>query len=197
MKISSRNKLAIVSAMLVTGVATANTFSANTNQATPLNQNISYTAHGTTDRKTAELFKKLMKNSHNLAVQVKVHKKGIKQNRDFSYTITGKTSIKNVKKLMHLFKTNKHVEIIAEANSRGNAQQAVRQQNQQPQYLQQWGLNNIPALYQPFYHRGVPPVFVRGNVVWYPVPVSTVSAPRQVVTTPPYPMNYADLLVSK
>ncbi|MEE9327489.1 MAG: hypothetical protein V3U71_09370 [Cocleimonas sp.] len=197
MRISSKHKLAIVSAMLVTGVATANTFSASTNQTSQLKQNIAYTAHGTTDRKTAALFKQLMKNSDNLEVQVKVHKKSTQQNKDFSYTITGKTSIKNVKKLMHLLKTNQQIEIIAEANPSGNVQQLVSQQNQHPQYLQQWGLNTIPALYQPFYHRGVPPVFVRGNVVWYPVPVSTNLAPQQIVAAPPYPMNYADVVASR
>lgn len=191
MKILTSNKFALISAILVTGVATANTFSTNKNDVTQTKQNISYTAHGTTDQKTAKLFRQLMKNSHNLEVQVKVHKKSTKQNRDFSYTITGKTSIKNVKKLMHLFKTNKHVEIIAKSHPRTNTQHIVSHTSQQPQYLQQWGLNKIPTLYQPFYYNGIPPVFVRGNIVWYPVPVSNGVAPQQLVAAPPYPMHYA------
>jgi len=214
MKILSKNKLAIFAAVLLTGAAYAN--KANTNMGNHASgavnhsmKNLSYTAHGKTDRRTAMLFQQLLKQqkNHNLQVHVDVTKRAARSsNKNFTYTITGKTSIRNVKKLMQLFKTNKHVEIVAQANPVSNQssshqqgayakQQQFQQRLQQRQLQKQWGFNQLPAPYQPFSYVGKPPVFIQGNILWYPMPIT--KAPQKIAKQAPYQVDYSALLANK
>lgn len=183
MTIFSRNTLLLCSAILVTGIVSANksetinTPTANKNAT----HNMSYTAHGKTDRKTARLFRQLLQNNPNLKIHAEVIQKPAYQNRppfevSVNYTIHGKTSMRTVRRMIQLFKNSKEVQVSATAKLR------ARRPAQQNRYVNQPRYQNyyIPA-YQPFYYTGYPPTFVRGNTIWYPVPLGVQPMPNNQV----------------
>ena len=187
MTIFSRNTLLLCSAILVTGIVSANksetinTTTAN-NHAT---HNISYTAHGKTDRRTARLFRQLLQNNPNMQIHAEVIQKPAYQNRrpvevSVNYTIRGKTSMRTVRRMIELFKNSKEVQVSATAKLR------ARRPAQQNRYVSQPRYQNyyIPA-YQPFYYNGYPPTFVQGNTIWYPVPLGVQPVSENKVQNTP------------
>lgn len=190
---NSRNALILGTATLFAGVTVTNTLDAANNTQNTIEkttQSVSYTAHGKTDIKTARLFKQLMQNNRNLQIHAEVIKQPVRQNKpqkevDINYTITGKTDMKTVRKLIKLFNNSKAIEISMVANS---GSQTAKQKRQQKEYMpkQKQDLNNGSAnayVYnypQPYYYgyntvyygyNIYPPVYVQGNIIWYPVPV--------------------------
>ena len=132
MNLFSTNGLILCSALLISGIASAaahnNVLHKNKHSMQSLSQNISYTAHGTTDARTAKMFRQLLKNSKALQVTASVRNSAPKKDVDVAvnYTIKGKTSVKNVKKLIQLFKNSRYVQVRARANVRSNS--AIRGQ---------------------------------------------------------------------
>ncbi len=130
----STNGLVFCSALLISGIASAaahnHTLQKNTHSHPPQNQtrHVSYTAHGTTDARTARMFRQLLKNSQALQVTASVKKSKPQRDVDvtINYTIKGKTSLRNARKLIQLFKTSKHIQVIARANVRSHS--AMRDQ---------------------------------------------------------------------
>ena len=178
MKYFSEDKLILAALVLLTGAASANKADIfNTKPSAPAStiQNISYTANGTTDRRTALLFQQLMKNRHQLQISAEVIQSPKQQSRSpvdvtVNYTIHGKTSMKTVKRMIQLFKNNKEVQVIATANIKSNRTRNIQRSNLAQQRIP--NNNPFPAPYQPFYYNGYPPVFIQGNTLWYPVPVN-------------------------
>ncbi len=142
MKYLSKNGLVLCSALLISGIASA---AAHNNIANKHNtqgmHNFSYTAHGTTNAKTARLLRHLLTNSK--ALQVTASVKTPKPQRDVdvsvNYTIKGTTSMRNVRKLVQLFKNSKHIQVIARANIRTNS--AIREQRFSFNQPGTWTLN--------------------------------------------------------
>lgn len=131
-----------------------------------------YTAHGKINTKTANLLINLLRNPQ-LKVKAEVWMpagKPAMTNAFSSQTvkalsISGKTSQKNIKKLKALLDKNENIEI--------NVQPAAG--NQQNRYQKLQAYSALATQGKPFYHQGVPPVFIQGKVLWYPVPVQRVS----------------------
>jgi len=137
-----------------------------------------YTAHGKTDQKTAQMLINLLRNPH-LKVKAEVHP-AVKQ-KDIYYTVSGRTKIENIKKLKALLQSNKHVNITVQANKKAGSSINL---NAKIQPAQQYIYQDYSALItkgQPFYHYGRPPVFIRGNTLWYPVAVTTQAPSEQKV----------------
>jgi len=191
MKKNSRNTLILGTATLLAGVAATNTLDAANNTQNTIEkttQSVSYTADGKTDIKTARLFKQLMQNNRNLQIHAEVIKQPARQNKphkevDINYTITGKTDMKTVKKLIKLINNSKAIEISMIANT---GSQTAKQKRQQKEYMPKQNLHNGSAnayVYnypQPYYYgyntvysgyNIYPPLYVQGNIIWYPVPV--------------------------
>ena len=78
MKKLSANGMIVCASLLMTGITS--TLNANTTHPSftapiQINQGISYTASGKTDRKTAVLFQQLMRNNKNLQIHAEVAEK--------------------------------------------------------------------------------------------------------------------------
>ncbi len=124
MKKSSTNGMIVCASLLLAGITS--TLNANATHPTftapnQINQEISYTASGKTDRKTAVLFQQLMRNNKNMQIHAEVAKRPVPQ-RDrqlevaVNYTVHGKTDMKTLRKLIELFQNNKEVYVSATAN---------------------------------------------------------------------------------
>ncbi len=156
MNFFSKNGLILCSALLISGIASAaahnNVLHKNTHSMHNLSQNISYTAHGTTDARTAKMFRQLLKNNKALQVTASVKKSAPKRDVDVAvnYTIKGKTSLSNVKKLIQLFKNSQHVQVRARANVKSNS--AIRAQRFSFNQPGTWTINH-PNHSSTRYHR--------------------------------------------
>jgi hypothetical protein len=132
MNFLSKNGLIVCASLMISGIASAAAHNYNDNKTRSVQNtiphNISYTAHGTTDARTARMFRQLLKNSQALQVTASVKKSKPERDVDVTvnYTIKGKTSLSNVRKLIKLFKTSKHIQVIARANIRSHS--AIRGQ---------------------------------------------------------------------
>lgn len=121
MKKLSAHGIIVCTGLLMTGITSAiNASTAQSTIAAPtINyQNISYTASGKTDKKTAMLFQQLMKNNKGLEVHAEVVRNPApKQNhQNFSYTARGKTDRKTALLFQQLMKNNKDLEVHAKVN---------------------------------------------------------------------------------
>lgn len=147
MKLFSRNGL-ILSTSLCAAVIFSGLVSSSKVEASGT---VSYTATGKTDMRTAQMFKKLLKNSQHLQVHASV-KSPAKQKPEVdvavNYTITGKTSLSNVRKLIKLFQSSKHVEVIARANV--NANPVIRNQRFAFNNQGTWKINNYTQAAQKY-----------------------------------------------
>lgn len=198
MEISSKNKLILLSTVLLTGAVSASQLTIGQHQAQqPKAQNhslanVTYTAHGTTDRKTALLFKQLMKNRKNLQITAEVspssksaysgrtqgqHAAKQPMEVEINYTVRGKTTVANMKKLIKLFKTHKRVEVVAEANidvtpnivqhnRRLNKHRYNNQWQQQPQNYRQPAYAHPTPYGSPNANRGYNP-YDQSHPVYY------------------------------
>lgn len=173
MKLFTENGLILAAALVFTGAASANK-SDTIRLPAQLNTGTSYTAHGTMDKKTAMMVKYLLRNPH-LQVKAEVHRHHPvakpKTDVTVNYTIKGTTDRQTVLKLKRLLQNSKHIKIIARANINAKPHMA---QNQRPArvYPAPNMTRYVPA-YTPFYYNGVPPVYIQGNTVYYPVPVQS------------------------
>ncbi len=185
MKYFTEDKMILATLVLLTGAASANkadVFNSEPSATLKTQQNVSYTAHGTTDRRTALLFQQLMKNRQQLQINAEVIQRPTQSSKRsvevaVNYTIHGRTSLKKVRQMIELFKNNKEVQVIAQANVKANPSKI----NQGAYVNQQRNYNAFPAPYQPFYYNGYPPVFMHGNTIWYPVPVNGQPMPDNQV----------------
>ncbi len=138
-----------------------------------------YTAHGSTDVKTAKLLQTLLKNSHKLQVNTQVHRAPNNSGTvEINYTVSGKTDEKTARKLIQLFKTSKHIEVAVKVNRRRNSNRMVRQNI--PQY-------GYPAAMMPTYYPNYPAVYMQTNygwqavAMWQRVPVPAVSTKTSAI----------------
>ena len=154
-------------------------------------QNTTYTANGKMDKKTAVMLVNLLRNPH-LQVRATVNGQRLqtispKQTANkkltdvfVNYTVTGKTDRKTVLKLKKLMQNSKHLQISAQMNINTNQQRITntpRPQNH-PQFI---------GGYTPFYASSLPPVYVQGNTVWMPIPVTmkmNTPVTQSITTTP-------------
>ncbi len=196
-----KSKLLISTAIIASAIATAestptiNTSSSAadnvTNYVVSQTSAPSYTASGTMSKKTALMLTNLLKNPH-LTVKAIAGKKSARSNL-VTYTITGKTSRANALKLKQLLQSNQEITMnVRPQTNMGNQRQL---QVAQQQRLPSQNLQNFPGAYQPFYYYGRPPLFVQGNIVWYPIPALQQQA--QQFTQAPYPMDYAKALAKR
>ena len=212
MKKLSANGIIVCAGLLMTGITSA--INASTAQSTitaPTKnyQNISYTASGKTDRKTAMLFQQLIKNNKNLQIHAKVIKKPApKRNRQVEvavdHTVHGKTDMKTLRKLIKLFQTSEEVYVSATTNVRSNTakrnpkMEVPKPQRNQDRYNNSdsaYAYSYYPPVYSTAYaygYNGYPPIYIQGNTMWVPVPVyQQPTLDNQVKYTqsnPPYPM---------
>lgn len=193
MKKNTGNALILGAATLLVGVTSTNSLDAANNTHNAIQQttqNVSYTAHGKTDRQTARLFQQLMQNNRNLQIHAEVIKKPVSYNKpqkdvNINYTISGKTDMKTVRKLIKLFNNSKAIEISMIANSGSQtAKQKPQLKELKPQKNQNL-YNGSASAYvynypQPYFYgyntayygyNNYPPVYVQGNIIWYPVPI--------------------------
>ncbi len=181
MKLFSGNGIILFAAIIFTGIASANKTDAVRAPAN-IAGGTTYTAHGTTDLKTAMMLKYLLKNPH-LRVQAQLQprqKPAARQTEVMvNYTIKGKTDRQTVMKLKQLLQNSKHIKISAHANVNMNAPQISQNSVSSPYAMQ--GMNNFVPAYTPFYSKGIPPVYVRGNMVYYPIPINTKAVSKNQV----------------
>jgi len=139
-----------------------------------------YTAHGKTDKQTALMLINLLRNPH-LRVKAEVYPSAKQNNLYYDYSISGRTNVANIKKLQALLKSNKQINITVQANKEtGSAINLNAKAQPAQQYLYQ-DYSTIIAQGLPFYHNGRPPVFIRGNTLWYPIAVTTQAPSEQKV----------------
>ena len=136
-----------------------------------------YTAHGKTDKKTAQMLINLLRNPH-LRVKAEVHPSS-KQKNNLYYSISGRTNVANIKKLQALLKSNKQINITVQANKKTSSAISLNARTQPAQQYLYQDYSTIIAQGLPFYHNGRPPVFIRGNTLWYPVAVTTQAPSEQ------------------
>ena len=106
MKKNTGNALILGAATLLAGVTSTNSLDAANNTHNAIQQttqNVSYTAHGKTDRKTARLFQQLMQNNRNLQIHAEVIKKPVSYNKpqkdvNINYTIQWQNGHENSQK---------------------------------------------------------------------------------------------------
>ena len=192
--VSNKTALFVASVTLTTFASAYNSggATANQNHATSSTKVVTYTANGTTDKKTAKLFQQLMQNNPNIEVTTQViHKaKPTRKNNmahvAVNYTIKGKTDKATARKLIKLFKTSKHIEIVANINQKAASFK-----------------QNAYSSFTPYYYNGyqayyIPPV--TNPTIWYRVPAWTQPYPQDNkldVSKAPFPMDYSLNLATK
>lgn len=144
-----------------------------------------YTAHGKVDRKTAMMLVNLLKNPY-LQVRAEVHKvasrpvsQKISGVNGLGFSISGKTDMKTIKKLQALLKNNKDIQINLAAKN--GAKKSAVNLNGSAVPVQKYRYQDYSTMITQgasFYHLGRPPVFIRGNTLWYPVPVKAPSVSK-------------------
>ncbi len=195
MKKLSTNGIIVCASLLITGITStlnANTTHPRFTATNQINQDISYTASGKTDRKTAMLFQQLMRNNKNLQIHAEVVKRPAPQRSRqlevaVNYTVHGKTDMKTLRKLLKLFQSNKTVYVSATANVKMNTTKRTSEvEESKPQ--KNPNLYNNSKTANAYY--GYPPVY-------YPVmtqAVATQIAPQYPVLSAenaPFPMDYS------
>lgn len=174
----SKSKLLVSIAVLASGLAYANT---STLQNKNTNMELTYSAHGTMDKKSALLLQSLLQNPNVKVRAITSNSKSKSQlSSGFSYTIKGKTTRRTAIMLKQLLQNSGHlISIQAEITKKEKPNKIA---------LQPLSYTTHFPEYTPFYYKGVPPVYTRGNTLWYPVKInerkiasdSTVSTLRHI-----------------
>ena len=168
----SENALLLSATVLFTGLASAtNTVEVSTGKV--INTTKTYTAHGSMNKKTALMIKYLLRNPH-LRVEAYAGRPTSQINRqvnrsaniNVSYTIKGKTDRKTALRLKKLFQNNKHISITANINYQPTKNPTLASNVVKPTYTTYF------SEYTPFYYKGVPPVYTKGNMLMYPVRIN-------------------------
>ena len=191
MKIFSSNlvKFGLSGSLIAIGLSSMGSLVANN---VPINtaktQSISYTATGKTDRRTAILFKQLMKNNPNIQVSAQIVKKASPARSSHTgtvsvnYTLKGSTDVKTARKLIALFKNSRHIEVIANISGRKNSFTYQKKGNNRrfnPQYIKPQSYYPMPFYYTPQGFQTVLIQPVSQPMIWYRMPVANVNKVSQ------------------
>ena len=167
----SRNALLLSATVLFTGTTSATkTVELTTNNT--LNMAKTYTAHGSMDKKTALMIKYLLRNPH---LQVRAYTGTHTSQMDrhvnksshlnVTYTIKGKTDRKTALRLKKLFQNSKHISVTANITYQPISNTLTS--NTMPPTV-----TTYFSEYTPFYYKGIPPLYTKGNMLMYPVRIN-------------------------